>query len=188
MVDVRAPRKPSSPNEEEGPYRMGLTWGRGLAIGAVVLMIIFWVWIFSGAPAKDNPDRIRDEAYLTELEDQCQGLRDDLDELPNAADLDTAAQRADVLDDANVLVGGFIEELEAGAPTSGDAAVTMEGWITDWKTYLANREDYAERLRTDPGAQLLLDRSKLGDSVDKTIQIFTQVNEIPACETPGDVG
>jgi len=168
---------------------MGLTWGRGLAIGAVVLMIIFWVWIFSGAPAKDNPDRIRDEAYLSKLEDQCQGLRDDLAELPNAADLTTAAQRADVLDDANVLVGQFIDELEAGVPTSGDAAVTMEGWVADWKTYLLNREDYAKRLRTDPGAQLLLDRSTIGtDSVDKAIQIFTQVNEIPACETPGDVG
>ncbi len=189
MVDVRTHKQPSSPNEEEGPYRMGFTWGRGLAIGAVVIMVIFWIWIFSGAPARENPDKLQDEAYVTQLEDQCQTLRDDLDELPNAADLKTAAERADVLDDANVLVAGFIEEIEAGAPTSGDAAVSMEGWITDWKTYLANREDYAERLRTDPGAQLLLDRSTIGaDSVDKAIQIFTQVNEIPACETPGDVG
>jgi hypothetical protein len=48
--------------------------------------------------------------------------------------------------------------------------------------------DYAKRLRTEPNAQLLLDRSELGDSVDKTIQIFSQVNEIPSCDTPGDVG
>lgn len=189
MVDVRAPKKPPSPGEEDGPYRMGLTWGRGLAIGAVVLMVIFWVWIFSGAPAKDNPDRLKDEAYVSQLEDQCQALRDDLDELPNAADLKTAAKRADVLDDANVMVARFIDELEAGAPATGGAATTMKGWIADWKTYLANREDYADRLRTDPNAQLLLDRSTIGaDSVDKAIQIFTQVNEIPACETPGDVG
>lgn len=189
MVDVRAPRKQPLPNEEDGPYRMGFTWGRGLAIGAVVAMVVFWIWIFSGAPAKQNPDKLQDEAYVSQLEDQCQALRDDLDDLPNAADLDTAAQRADVLDDANVLVAGFIDEVEAGAPTSGDAGVTMEGWITDWRTYLANREDYADRLRTDSGAQLLLDRSTIGtDSVDKAIQIFTQVNEIPACETPGDVG
>ena len=66
--------------------------------------------------------------------------------------------------------------------------MSISGWIGDWKKYLANREDYAERLRTEPNAQLLLDRSKLGDSVDKTIQIFSQVNEIPSCDTPGDVG
>ena len=100
MVDVQAPEQPSGPNDEELPYRMGFTWPRGLAIAAVVAMIIFWIWIFSGAPAKDNPDR----------------------------------------------------------------------------------------LRTDSNAQLLLDRSPLGDSVDKAIQIFTQVNEIPVCDTPGDVG
>lgn len=188
MVDVRAPRKPSHPNEQEGPYRMGFTWGRGLAIAAVVAMVIFWIWIFSGAPAKQNPDRLKDRAYAAELEDRCQALRDDLDDLPNAADLSTQAQRADVLDDANVLVGEFIDDLEAGAPRTGDAAITVEGWIGDWKTYLANREDYATRLRTEPNAQLLLDRSELGDSVDKTIQIFSQVNEIPACDTPGDVG
>ena len=188
MVDVRAHKQPSSPTEDEGPYRMGFTWGRGLAIGAVVAMVIFWIWIFSGAPAKDNPDKLQDAAYVAELEDRCQALRDDLDELPNAADLETAAQRADVLDDANVLVAGFIDDLQAGAPTTGDAATSVKGWIGDWETYLANREDYADRLRTDSSAQLLLDRSPLGDSVDKAIQIFSQVNEIPACETPGDVG
>jgi hypothetical protein len=188
MVDVRAPKKPSSPNEEDGPYRMGLTWGRGLAIGAVVLMVIFWVWIFSGAPKKTNPDYLDDRAYAASLEDRCQALRDDLDDLPNAADLDTQAERADVLDDANVLVAGFIDDIEAEAPTTGDAARSMDGWIADWKTYLADREDYAQRLRTEEDAQLLVSRSKLGDSVDKTIQVFTQVNDIPACDTPGDVG
>lgn len=159
-----------------------------MAIVAVVTMILYWTWIFSGAPAKDNPDRLQDRAYAARLEDQCQGLRDGLEKLPNAADLSTPAARADVLDRANVLVGKFIDELEAGAPTSGDASVSIEGWIGDWRKYLANREDYAKRLRTEPNAQLLLDRSKLGDSVDKTIQIFSQVNEIPSCDTPGDVG
>lgn len=187
MVDVQAPKQPVPPSEE-GPYRMGFTWGRGLAIGAVVAMIIFWIWIFSGAPAKDNPDRLKDEAYVAQLEDQCQALRDDLAELPNAADLKTQAQRADVLDDANVLVSEFIDQLAADAPTDGNAAVSMKGWIADWRIYLQDREDYAERLRTDQNAQLYVSRSKLGDSVDKTIQIFSQVNEIPACDTPGDVG
>ena len=188
MVDVRAHKQPSSPNEEEGPYRMGFTWGRGLAIGSVVLMVIFWVWIFSGAPKRTNRDYLQDRTYAASLEDRCQALRDDLDELPNAADLDSQAARADVLDDANVLVADFIDDLEAGAPREGDAAITIEGWIADWKIYLGDREDYAERLRTEDNAQLLLSRSALGDSVDKTIQVFSQVNDIKACDTPGDVG
>jgi hypothetical protein len=167
---------------------MGFTWGRGLAISAVVIMVIFWIWIFSGAAKRDNPDYLQDRTYAAALEKQCQGLRDQLAELPNAADQASQADRADVLDDANVLVGRFIDEVAAEAPTSGDAAVSVKGWLADWRTYLGDREDYAERLRTEENAQLLLSRSKLGDSVDKTIQIFTQVNDIPACDTPGDVG
>lgn len=188
MVDVRAPRKQPAPEEGEGPYRMGFTWGRALAIGAVVTMVIFWIWIFSGAPKRDNPDYLQDRAYAEALEAQCQGLRDRLDELPNAAKVTSQAERADVLDDANVLVGEFIDDVEASAPTSGNAAITMKGWIADWRIYLGDREDFAKRLRTEENAQLLLSRSKLGDSADKTIQVFTQVNGIPACETPGDVG
>ncbi|MGN6693026.1 MAG: hypothetical protein ACTHN0_02520 [Aquihabitans sp.] len=188
MVDVRAPRKAPPAPEGDGPYRMGFTWGRGLAIGAVVTMIIFWIWIFSGAPKKDNPDYLQDRTYAAALEDQCQGLRDQLAKLPNAADMTSQDERADVLDDANVLVGEFIDDVAAGVPKSGDAAVSMEGWLADWRIYLSDREDYAERLRTQPNAQMLVSPSKLGDSVDKTIQIFTQVNDIPACDTPGDVG
>ena len=187
MVDRQTSPQQPAPSDET-PYQRGFTWPRAVANVAVVTMILYWTWIFSGAPAKDNPDRLEDRAYAAQLEDQCQGLRDDLEKLPNAADLSTPAARADVLDRANVLVGKFIDELEGGAPTSGDASVSIRGWIGDWRKYLANREDYAERLRTEPNAQLLLDRSELGDSVDKTIQIFSQVNEIPSCDTPGDVG
>ena len=97
MVDVRAPRKQPAAPEDDGPYRMGFTWGRALAIGAVVTMIIFWIWIFSGAPKRDNPDYLQDREYAEALEDRCQGLRDELAELPNAADLDSQAARAEVL-------------------------------------------------------------------------------------------
>lgn len=187
MTDAPTSEQPSALREKT-PHKTGFTWGRGAAIVAIVTIIIFWIWIFSGAPAKDNPDRLDDPAYVAKLEDQCQALRDGIGELPNAADLSTQAERAEILDEANLLVAKFIDEVEAGAPTTGDASVSIDGWIGDWKTYLANREDYADRLRTEPNARLLLDRSKLGDSVDKTIQIFSQVNEIPSCDTPGDVG
>ncbi|WP_426572819.1 hypothetical protein [Aquihabitans sp. McL0605] len=187
MVDVDAPEQ-AVPEPVEAK-RKGFTIGRVLAIMTVIGMVIFWVWIFSGAPAKQNPDRLKDEAYVTLLQGQCKAMVANLADLPNAAHIKTASARADVLDDANVIVGRFIDDVEAKAPTTGDAAVSMAGWIKDWRTYLADRQDYATRLHTDPNAQLLLDRSEIGsDSVDQTIQVFTQVNNIPECDTPGDVG
>jgi hypothetical protein len=173
---------------DEGPLAMTRSAGRIAAVVAALAIVLFWAWVFSGAPKRDNPDLLEDRAYAAQLEERCQGLRDDLAALPSAIAIDDPGERADVLEDANVLVEEFVDDLEAGAPTEGDASRTMEGWIADWRTYLANRQDYAQRLREDPDARLLLDESPLGDPVDKTIEVFSDVNAIEACATPGDVG
>lgn len=195
MVDEQAPvLAPDA--DEETPYKKGFTVWRGLAIVAVMSMVIFWIWIFSGAPAKDNPDKLKDKAYVASLEKRCTKLQTDLATLPNAADMKSPSHRAEVLDQANVMVEAFIDDLQAGAPTTGDAAISVNGWLKDWRTYLADRQDYAKRLHKDPNAQLLLDRTNIGKgddkqppaSVDESILTFAQVNEILVCATPGDVG
>ncbi len=167
-----------------------LSWtvNRVIVVVVVLVMVGFWAWIFAGGPKKLNPDRLQDRAFVERTERRCQTLRTDLAALPNAADITSADERADVLDDANVLVTDMVDAIEADAPTTGDAGKSVAGWIEDWRTYLANREDYADRLRQDPGAQLLLDESPLGDSVDKPIEVFADVNDMPDCATPGDVG
>jgi len=180
---------PNAPTPEvDEPMAMRWSIGRIAAVVVVLAMVLFWIWIWSGAPAKRNPDWLADRAYASTLERRCEQLRDDLAELPPPVETPQANARADVLEQANALVADFVRDLEAGAPTTGDAATVMGGWIADWKAYLANREDYVERLRADAGARFLVDESEFGDSVDKTIAIFAQVNEIEACETPGDVG
>jgi hypothetical protein len=173
---------------DEGPLAMTWSVGRVAAVVAVLAIVVFWAWVFSGAPKKDNPDLLDDRAYAAQLEERCQQLRDDLQALPSAVDLDDVTQRVAVLDDANAVVDAFLDDLEASAPTEGPDATAVEGWLGDWRTYLANREDYANRLLEDDGARLLLDESPLGDPVDKTIEVFADVNAIPACATPGDVG
>jgi hypothetical protein len=170
--------------------RASSSWsiGRIAAVMVAVGIALFWIWVFSGAPARDNPDELDDVAYVDALEQRCQELRRDLDQLPPPTETPTATERAEVIAEANELLATFVDELEAGAPTEGDDAASVAGWLEDWRLYLANRQDYVERLREDPDARLLLDESELGDSVDRTIQIFAEVNRIPDCATPGDVG
>lgn len=186
MVDVQGSEQP--PAGGATLSTRGFTWGRVLAIIAIASMILYWLWIFSADYANDSPDRLQDRAYITELEGRCQMLRADIEELPGAAGGSSPAERAAVLEDANVLVSEFIADLADGAPSTGDAAVSIAGWRADWEKYLADREDYAKRLRNDANAQLLLSQSELGDTVDKAIESFSRVNGIPACATPDDVG
>jgi hypothetical protein len=170
------------------PLAMSWTIGRVLVVLAVLAMVGFWAWIFAGGPRQENQDRLDDRRYVARIEQRCRTARADLAKLPNAASIDRADERADVLDDANVIVTAMVDDLERWAPKTGDDGQSVRGWIKDWRTYLKDRRAFADALRKDPDARLLLDLSPLGDSVDKTIQVFTQVNEMPACDTPGDVG
>src|SRR5690606_1192162 len=135
-----------------------------------------------------NPDRLEDRAFVERTIDRCDALLEDLAELPNGTFIDDAGERADVLDDATDLVEGMVDEIEADAPETGPDVAPLDGWIGDWRTYVENRRDYADRLRVDPGARLLLDQSLGGDSVDKPIEVFADVNDMPTCATPGHVG
>lgn len=163
--------------------------GRAAAVVLIVGTVVFWVWIFSGAPKRANPDRLDDRAFVERTHERCRELRRDLDRLPDARAAESAAERATVLDRANVLVGAMVEEIEADRPTTGEDAQRLRGWLADWRTYVGDREAYAAALRRDPGARMTLsENAALSDGVDKTIEVFSDVNDMPDCATPGDVG
>ncbi len=162
---------------------------RTLGVITALVLVLFWIWIFAGGPKKVNPDRLDDRAYVTRIEPRCRQLLTDLKTLTPAEKSSTANSRADVLDQANVMVAAMVADLETGTPTGEADAARLKGWFTDWHAYLADREDFATRLRTDPNAQFLVSENKvLRDSVDKTIEIFADVNDMASCATPGDVG
>lgn len=187
------PTKQAPAPETDEP--LGMRWGPGLVAAIIFFVAIAILWVglagvrlFGGSPSARNPDYLDDRAYVEALQERCATLRLDLAELPRPEQTPNASARADVIAEATDLVREFVDELEAGAPTTGDAAISVRGWVGDWRTYVANRDDYVERLREDPDARFLLDESELGDSVDQTIRIFADVNGMPSCATPGDIG
>ncbi len=184
---LRVPTTDEPPQVDE-PMSMRLSIGRVLAVATMLAIALFWTVVFSGLPKRTNPDYLDDRAFVSRTETRCDELLADLDELPNGSFIEDANQRADVLVEATDLVEDMVDAIEADAPRDGDDALSVQGWIKDWRTYIENRRDYAMRLRTDPEARLLLDQSLGGDSVDKPIEVFAGVNGIPTCATPGDVG
>lgn len=171
------------------PASGGWSIGRIAAVVVVLGMVLFWLWILSGAPAKDNPDRLRDRAFADRTEQRCRELTDQLDELPSALDAKSAAQRADQLEQSTAKVSAMVDAIEADAPTSGPDAVPVKGWIADWRTYIQDREDYAAALRKDPNAKLVLSVNEdLDAGVDETITVFARdANHMNDCVVPGDV-
>jgi hypothetical protein len=181
---------PTTPPDAEVEEPLSMSWsvGRILAVVVMVAIAAFWSIVFLGIPKKENPDRLDDRAFVERTARRCDQLLEDLAGLPNASFVDDHRERADVLDEATDLVEEMVDAIEADAPEEGDDGISLRGWIADWRTYVANRRDYADRLRDDPDARFLLDQSLGGDSVDKPIEIFADVNDMPSCATPGDVG
>jgi hypothetical protein len=153
----------------------------------VLALVGFWIWILSGAPSKNNPDRVDDRTLMTTTRNRCKQALKAIDALPPAAETRTAVARAAVVDEATTILDQLIDRIEADAPRTGDDAVRFRGWIRDWRTYLTDRREYTRQLRRDPGARLLLDVNKAGDSVDRAITNFADINDSPSCEAPGDV-
>src|SRR5690606_26277479 len=120
---------------------------------------VFWAVVFLGIPKKENPDRLDDRAFVERTSQRCDALLEDLSALPNGAFIEDHVERAAVLDQATDLVEAMVDDIEADAPKTGDDAISLNGWIGDWRTYIANRRDYADRLGDDPEARLYLDES-----------------------------
>lgn len=174
---------------ETEPSERVWTLGRILAVTVALGLILFWLWIFAGGPRKQNPDYLSDRTWTERAEATCGAARSDIDALPGAETTARADDRADVVDQATDRLEAMVDELDATRPSGDGDVEVMAAWIADYRAYVANRRDYAARLRTDPTAKLLVDEKEgYRDGLDKVIETFADVNEIPSCAVPGDVG
>lgn len=185
-----APPSPAALPEGDRPAEVGRTrrLGKVLTVVAVLALVAFWAWILSGAPKRTNPDRLSDRSRVASIARRCQAAVREVDALPSATTAKSATDRADVVDQATGALDRLVDDIEAAAPPSGDDAVRLRGWVRDWRTYLHDRRDYARRLRRTPRAQFLLDENRAGDPIDRPIKNFADINEMPVCAPPGDVG
>ena len=175
----------------DAPTGGGWTVGRIITVVAVLAMVGFWAWIFAGGPDKANPDYLTDRTFValgpgplrrrrTTGSTPCQPARD----------ATTAVERADVIDQAT---GDIADAGRRPRGEGADSRATMprawQGWIHDWRD-LDRRpaELHRRRWRADPRAQFLVSTNKAGDSVDTPIKNFADINDIPECDPPLDVG
>lgn len=69
---------------------------------------------------------------------------------------------------------------------SPDSASLVGLWLDDWETFVDDRFDYAERLRIDPEARLLVTPGLNGRQITLQIDEFAGTNEMPSCKSPLD--
>jgi hypothetical protein len=161
--------------------------GQGLAILVVGGIILMWIYVFSGAAAEDPPDQLDDTGFAVTAEPLCAAAVDDIAALPSAGEAATAVERAEVLDDANAVLTAMVDDLaEIEVDTTRDREL-VDLWIADWRIYIEDRREFADELRIDATAELLV-TAREGRQITLTIDRFASkvVNDMESCTTPLD--
>ena len=166
-------------------HRWGL--GRFLTVAVVLVLVVFWIWVFTGGPEKKNPDYLKDRDWAKAAEATCAATQEQIKALPGAETSPDNVARAKVVDQANDLIEAMLDHLRLPPPDNAGDARLVKVWLVDYHDYLTSRREYAAKLATDRQARLLLNE-KFSQPIDDVITTFADVNHLQDCEAPGDVG
>lgn len=161
---------------------------RVLVTVVVLAMVAMWgyvLYLAFGPGRQAPPDRLDDPSFAVAAQARCDAALDVVATLPAATESQTASDRAEVVEDANDVFAGMLDDLAELAPAGEDGELVRE-WLADWGTYLADREAYADAIRADPEAQLLVS-AKDHDQITEHLDAFAADNRMTACATPLDV-
>lgn len=172
---------PSRLSARRGPTRLVL----GLAIAVIVAMWAYILYLAAGPGRQPPIDRLEDPAFAAAAQDRCSAALDEVALLPTAQETISAPERAEVIEEANAIFATMLDDLVDLAP-GGEEGEMVTAWVADWRTYLDDRQAYADALRTDPKAPFLVS-AKDNDQVTEFIDGFAADNQMPACGTPIDV-
>lgn len=157
-------------------------------VGTVVLASFgLWVIALGRIGVGEPPDTLADPTFAAAAERLCAAALADVTALPPARTARSAGERSDTIDQASDRLARLTIDLRDLAPQEGEDATTVSAWLADWDTYLLDRRDYAERLRGDESAAFQL-TTRSGQDITRPMDNLAQVNGMPSCATPGDVG
>jgi hypothetical protein len=178
--------------EHPSPSRK-ITPGR-IALGILVAASFsVWVYGFSGLAARTAPDTLGNESFMVLADPACESANDAVALLPNALDAENHVERAQQVRTNTALYADLVDDLEqilddpAVTLNERDRGITLE-WLADWRQFLADRIDFADRLEDDPQAVFYVAASSGGERLERRITRFANTNDLVNCITPSDVG
>jgi hypothetical protein len=179
--------RPAEPEPDDRPTGRRRFW---LAMAATFTALTFGLYIYAfffydpGLLIDELPSR----AFPDAAEKVCAQAQAKLEDLPISTSSRTAAERADVVDQANAILRDMVAQLEPLVPQGqGKITTGVQEWVTDWGHYVDDRQAYADGLRRDPDTRFV-ERRKANRQISLAIDSFAQVNRMDSCVTPGDVG
>ena len=150
-------------------------------------MAALWLWAWFGPADRHPPGVLADRTFPEQAQQICTRTAGVIAALPPAYASPNATARAGVIDRANAALGDMLDQLDAIAPPDqGRDGTMIHQWLTDFRTYLGDRVTYANALREDPNAHMLV-TEKAGQQITEPIRFFATYNHMDQCVPPGDL-
>ena len=152
--------------------------------------VAFWVYALFFA-SKDAINKIGDTAWGQRAEQICVAANTERESLIDLRRFDgddraLLTERAGFVDQATDLVEGMLDDVVAALPTDDKGRAIVPIWEADYRAYLDNRRDYADRLREGDDS-LFRETAVDGIPVGEKLQTFAADNDMPACAPPTDL-
>lgn len=169
---------------------MGRRVGLTVKVAAGAFIIFMWFYAFVLAP-RESANNIHDTAWSERSEATCRRAaeyRTGLADLSKVDPSDTGAlaTKADIIDKATDSVERTLDALAADTPSTAKGRELVPEWIADFRTYVRDRRDYAETLRS--GTLVEFSESLVeGLPVTERLGKFARENHMPTCQPPRDL-
>lgn len=154
---------------------------KGLLIGSIVVLIVFWIWALFFAP-KEAINKINDTAWAERAEAICVDYDLQLRalEAERSGDLDV---RADLVDTSTGLLAAMVDDIVAVTPTDEKGQAIVPDWEADYRTLIEDRYRYADQLRAGENVPFT-ETAVNGVPITERIEKFTLDNRMPTCAPP----
>jgi hypothetical protein len=184
---VEPPADPPPVDPETRGRRPRFRVAKWATISACIAIVALWGFVYVWAARQKPVDRLADPSFGHQAQKICADTLDQLAQLPPAGASKTNVARAEVVAESNVELSTMLSRLAAVAPRSGNDARMVGEWLADYHTYVANRVDYAGRLRTDPSARFYESEKQPGEQITIPVDTFATANDMDSCTAPEDL-
>jgi hypothetical protein len=156
---------------------------RGAVVGAVLGMVLLWIYAFSGLGAQAPADRLDDPSFALRAESLCREARRELDGLPHVTHESPPGELADNIGATAAILGEMVDGLRRLPPGNDRDARLVGLWLTDWETHVGDLEAYADSVRAE-GYHPFAETDREGEPLSQAMDNLARNNDMPSCEAP----
>ena len=162
------------------------------AVKVLGLAFVAWMWFYGFVLApRESMNNIGDAQWGARAETRCATAKEarsalaDLSRI-NVNDPAALRKKADVVDAATDTIEDAVDQISRDTPSTDKGRALVPEWISDYRTYIRDRRDYADTLRA--GSIVEFSESiEEGVPISERLAKFARENEMRSCQPPRDL-